>query len=885
MTSVTRVQNHLRARIQQALHGFSQWVGGSGLLRVAIWGMVICLCFGTGAAAARNHTQGIMLIAGLFALVILRVKPQRMVGVAIFLGFVTLPSSLHVGLNLGPITIYAYEVAVVLAILFLIPLADGWLSDMMPALLFLLTILVFTTYGVMGGNDIQRLGREAQFLVEMVAGFVLAALIVRVDYVRQSIRVLAVTLWISAGILIVSSLTGLELSGRMESLESETGSEQAIRLLTASHIPSMAALCGLAAAYLLGKARLSSFVGLGVPSLAILVLSFSRNTLIALGVTIILLVLTAISQKLLIRLAKVFGVTAIVALGLVPGLVYLLGGSAFGVWLSDQVRAYNVRVLGGVSSNALAHDSSTLARLQENANLERAMEQAPYIGHGLGYAYQLPFGDPDDFSASLGTTYAHNFYLWWLVKAGVIGVTMFAVFAIIPIVRAVSSRSAPALASAAVACGLLFVCIVDPLPLDPANSLVLGSILGATMAFSAHTRSHVLATDGSSDQRAHVDASVQPTPEGAGVPSGLERAHVCIRVLIVGPAPSGPLSRGGMATVTRLMLDHPDPRFAISAVPTYIDGNVAQRIFTGVRGMIVASWYLLRGDVDVLHVHLSHGGSVARKSLPLWIARAVGVPAVIHGHSFDFAGWFDRLPHIAQRLVRSALPATRWLVLGEGLAREYAARIELPPGRVGVLHNAVRIPQRCVRQDGVDPVRAVVLGRLGKRKGSYDLVSALSGLAPEVRDHLRVTLAGDGEVENIRDAVRSTGLEDVLTVTGWIGPAERDELLGRSQVFVLPSYDEGLPMALLEAMACGLVPIVTPVGSISEAVTDGVEGLLVAPGDVVALRRAVASLVLDEALRAKLAVASRHRAAAFDLNRWYAELGSIWVGLARGSLR
>ncbi|MET4611299.1 glycosyltransferase involved in cell wall biosynthesis [Rhodococcus sp. PvR044] len=364
-----------------------------------------------------------------------------------------------------------------------------------------------------------------------------------------------------------------------------------------------------------------------------------------------------------------------------------------------------------------------------------------------------------------------------------------------------------------------------------------------------------------------------------------DRAERRVRVLIVGPAPSGPLSRGGMATVTRLMLDTPDSRFAISSVATYVDGSLAQRLRVGVRGMIVASWCLLRGRADVLHVHLSHGGSVIRKSLPLLTARAIGVPAVIHGHSFDFAGWFEGLPAFAQRLVRAALPATRWLVLGEGLAQQYADCMKLPPAKVGVLYNAVRIPRSRVHQGDADPVRAVALGRLGTRKGSYDLIAALAILPREVRSRLQVTVAGDGEIEEVRTAAREAGVQDIVAVVGWIGPIERDDLLGRSHVFVLPSYDEGLPMALLEAMAHGLVPIATPVGSIGEAITDRVDGLLVTPGDRGALVDALSAVVLDDALRTRLAAAARDRASAFDLNRWYCELGSVWDGLARDSRR
>ena len=99
-----------------------------------------------------------------------------------------------------------------------------------------------------------------------------------------------------------------------------------------------------------------------------------------------------------------------------------------------------------------------------------------------------------------------------------------------------------------------------------------------------------------------------------------------------------------------------------------------------------------------------------------------------------------------------------------------------------------------------------VVGPLGERKGTYDLVEA-AALLPEVaRERLTITLAGDGDVDQIREKVHSLGLDDTVTVPGWIGPAERDRLLSEAAIFVLPSYEEGLPMALLEAMAHGVVP-------------------------------------------------------------------------------
>lgn len=354
-----------------------------------------------------------------------------------------------------------------------------------------------------------------------------------------------------------------------------------------------------------------------------------------------------------------------------------------------------------------------------------------------------------------------------------------------------------------------------------------------------------------------------------------------IRVLTVGPAPAGPDSRGGMASVIRLLVEDPDPRFAISAVSTFTDTRAVARYWTGVRGMVVSAAMILSGRADVVHVHLAHGGSVVRKSVPLLAARLRGVPTIVHGHSFNFSGWFDRLPAPVRRLARSALQSDQWLVLGAGLAQEYRRSLALPQEKVQVLYNPVVIPVAASeRVTARRRLTVLSLGRLGQRKGTYDLIEAVALLPGEVRARVRLILAGDGDVAKVRSMVAARGLDDIIDVVGWVDPATRDGLLGRADIFVLPSYDEGLPMAILEAMAHGVVPLATPVGGIPDAVTDDVDGLLVRPGKPAELAAALQRLTDDAELRGRLGEAARKRAQTFDIAGWRAQLAVLWLRLA-----
>ena len=456
--------------------------GRNSAARFAAAAVFLLGCFTVGVFAVRSTTEGLMLIGALGCFVVYLTGPQRMAWIAMFLAFASLPA-LHLVKQIGPLSVYAYQVAVLLAILFLIPVARLRFSRYAVPLIFLLAVFFFTAMGTVWGNDPDRTFREASFLCEMAAGFVLALLVVRAGFASESVRAMSVVLWFSAGMVMVSSLTGLQLAGRAESLQGETG-VAAMRIITATQAPALAVLTALVVAQILGRAKLSAWLALGLPAFTITALSFSRHALLALAVAAVVAIAAKFSWAVIRRTAVVAVAAIAVVAAVIPAALFLLQRSPAGIWLSEQLNAFSHRVFDGVSTTALEADSSTLARLHENTNLWRAIAESPLFGHGLGYAYQLPFGRPGDFTATLGTTYAHNFYLWLLVKAGIVGIAVFALFALIPVVRAVRAAAAEATIAAAVSAGLLVTCVVNPLPLEPASALVLGMALGAAMAFS-----------------------------------------------------------------------------------------------------------------------------------------------------------------------------------------------------------------------------------------------------------------------------------------------------------------------------------------------------------------------------------------------------------------
>jgi glycosyltransferase involved in cell wall biosynthesis len=135
----------------------------------------------------------------------------------------------------------------------------------------------------------------------------------------------------------------------------------------------------------------------------------------------------------------------------------------------------------------------------------------------------------------------------------------------------------------------------------------------------------------------------------------------------------------------------------------------------------------------------------------------------------------------------------------------------------------------------------------------------VAGQLLAARPYLRVLLGGDGELELVRARALELGIADHVELLGWVRGEDKERLLAAAVLYVLPSYNEGLPVSVLEAMAAGLPIVSTPVGGIPEAVTDGVEGYLVEPGNVQALADRMDRLLGDQDLAMRMGESARRK--------------------------
>jgi phosphatidyl-myo-inositol dimannoside synthase len=200
---------------------------------------------------------------------------------------------------------------------------------------------------------------------------------------------------------------------------------------------------------------------------------------------------------------------------------------------------------------------------------------------------------------------------------------------------------------------------------------------------------------------------------------------------------------------------------------------------------------------------------------------------------------------------------------------------------VEMIHAIDRRPKVIIIPNGVDlevfhpgepfsdngPLRLLCVARLIERKGQPHLIHAVKKLVDEGFD-LTLDLIGEGDsLEGYRSLTRQLGLTARVRFLGYISRQEMPEHYCAAHVFVLPSYNEGMSVATLEAMASGLAILTTDTGGSSDLVSEGVNGFTFRWGDLSALQEKLAILVTNRSIVSSMGAASRHKAEQFSWRR------------------
>ncbi len=359
----------------------------------------------------------------------------------------------------------------------------------------------------------------------------------------------------------------------------------------------------------------------------------------------------------------------------------------------------------------------------------------------------------------------------------------------------------------------------------------------------------------------------------------IEERNGKLRVLMLGPSRN---CTGGISNVVNNWMETGIGEMIqlhyISTVEVSGSGQYILKIANAIKAYFI---FIVRSRQykEIVHIHMSSYMSFFRKWVIFKLSKWKKLKTIIHIHGSEFEVFFNKSNKFIQRIIIDTFDSADAVIVLSNSWQEFVQTISINPN-IYILYNGSSLEKFSGKKENSNKVIVLFMGRLGKRKGTYDLLAAFEKAIKIVPD-LHLILGGDGDVDKVRGLVAQMGLTDHVIVSGWISGEEKARIFKSCDIYVLPSYNEGLPGSILEAMAVGVPIISTPVGGIPEAVIENRNGYLVSPGDVDSLCDKIIKLGQDKNLRKEMGRESREIIKEkFEIKSIVRRLEEIYVAVA-----
>ncbi len=311
-------------------------------------------------------------------------------------------------------------------------------------------------------------------------------------------------------------------------------------------------------------------------------------------------------------------------------------------------------------------------------------------------------------------------------------------------------------------------------------------------------------------------------------------------------------TKGGISSVIRSYMETDFfQKWRVIYISTHIDGGGLRKLFFAVRALGLFVFYLMVKKVQLVHVHSASNASFYRKSFFILFAHLAGVKVIFHLHGGGFIKFYrNNETYVSGRYIKSVLLSVEKIIV---LSEQWKSALEEIIGvqNVAVIQNPIPSEKWLDLKRCTNGKIIIFLGLLTKDKGIYDLLRAVSIVKKKIPE-ICVKIGGVGEVDKVVSFSKDMGLGDSVELLGWVDGREKEGLFASASLFVLPSYYEGVPISILESMAVGVPVIATNVGGIPSIIKNGVNGVLVNPGDVESLSNAIVSLLTNSQIRESL---------------------------------
>jgi glycosyltransferase involved in cell wall biosynthesis len=305
--------------------------------------------------------------------------------------------------------------------------------------------------------------------------------------------------------------------------------------------------------------------------------------------------------------------------------------------------------------------------------------------------------------------------------------------------------------------------------------------------------------------------------------------------------------KGGISSVIKGYLASDLSRqYNMYFVASHVDGPKWVKLIKAIIGLIETIFYLIHKEIDIVHIHGGDTLSFKRKCFYIKIVQLFSCKIIYHHHGAAFMHEYEFLSKKWKKLVKKTFEEIDLIIVLSNSWRDNIQQIA-PKTNITVIPNSIKLPRLQEKQIS-NPLQLTFLGLIGDRKGVFDLLKVFKKLINNGYP-VRLNIGGNGEITRLFKELRKLGIADYVKYCGWIQDKEKDLLLRKTDIFVLPSYAEGMPMSILEAMSYAIPVVTTNVGGIPELVIEGKTGYLIDPGDLDALYKKISFLIQNKDIR------------------------------------
>ncbi len=284
---------------------------------------------------------------------------------------------------------------------------------------------------------------------------------------------------------------------------------------------------------------------------------------------------------------------------------------------------------------------------------------------------------------------------------------------------------------------------------------------------------------------------------------------------------------GGIAQVIYNYSLYVFPRF--KCVSNSDNGNSFYKAAIAAWAVLQTGWKLITDhSINIVHIHTASYNSFRRSYVFLRLARVFGKKVVLHIHGGAFKDYYETKP----TWIAAALNKCDVIITLSQSWQVFFTEITNGP-KVCVVENIVAPPADTDATTTSDNnlCHLLFLGDITQPKGIFDLLDVLAQHADEFNSKLVLHVAGNGNLNEMHRIIKQHSLHNIVSYEGFVSGQKKANLLKQCSALILPSHTEGLPVSILEAMSYGKPVLATAVGGIPEVVHDGVNGILLSPGD------------------------------------------------------